>query len=63
MCSCVICKMMFIFSSKECNLANVLQMVVVNLFALCYFSGKIKVKTGEEAGVKKDEEKLENTKG
>ncbi|KAK8388592.1 hypothetical protein O3P69_020530 [Scylla paramamosain] len=42
---------------------SLIQMVVVNLFALCYFSGKIKVKTGEEAGVKKDEEKLENTKG
>ncbi|KAG0720028.1 hypothetical protein GWK47_007032 [Chionoecetes opilio] len=41
---------------------SLIQMVVVNLFALCYFSGKITVKTGEEADAKKDEEKLENTK-
>lgn len=39
------------------------QMVVVNLFALSYFLGKINIKTGEEAGGNKDEEKRENIKG
>lgn len=36
-----------------------LQMVVVNLFALSYFSGVVKIKTSEETGSKKEEEKLE----
>lgn len=37
-------------------------MVVVNLFALSYFSGVVKIKTGEEISGKKDEEKLERPK-
>ncbi|KAK3886902.1 hypothetical protein Pcinc_008970 [Petrolisthes cinctipes] len=41
---------------------NLIQMVVVNLFALSYFSGVVKIKTGEEIGGKKDEEKLEKPK-
>ncbi|XP_050717150.1 nonsense-mediated mRNA decay factor SMG7-like isoform X3 [Eriocheir sinensis] len=42
---------------------SLIQMVVVNLFALSYFLGKINIKTGEEAGGNKDEEKRENIKG
>lgn len=38
-------------------------MVVINLFALSYFLGKINIKAGEEAGGNKDEEKRENAKG
>lgn len=37
-------------------------MVLVNLFALNYFSGNVKVRTSDEAGLRKDEEKQENPK-
>lgn len=38
---------------------SLIQMVVVNLFALNYFSGGIKIKATEETGSRKEEEKLE----
>ncbi|ROT80672.1 putative protein SMG7-like [Penaeus vannamei] len=41
---------------------SLIQMVLVNLFALNYFSGNVKVRTSDEAGLRKDEEKQENPK-